>query len=332
MPVAIQPTDLTICDDDSNDGKESFNLGSQTATILGLQNPANFTVSYHSTQPEANSGANPLPNNFTNTTALQQTIYVRVTNNLSNSCFDASKQFTLNVKPKPQIVMDDSYSICEGTFKDITAPAGFSSYEWKKGTTIIGTQPTIRITVAGNYNLTVTKNYGTIICSDTKNFTVFNSNKAKITKIDINDWTENENTIEVFVTGDGDYQYSLDNINFQDSPIFTGLGTGQYTVYVNDKKGCGYSFKDIFLLIYPKFFSPNGDGINDYWKIKFSETEPNLTVKIFNRYGTLIKELRKNGYWNGTDNSNNPLNSDDYWFVVTRQDGKVYKGHFALIR
>jgi gliding motility-associated-like protein len=85
-------------------------------------------------------------------------------------------------------------------------------------------------------------------------------------------------------------------------------------------------------LIYPKFFTPNGDGINDYWKIKFSKTEPNLTVKIFNRYGTLIKELRKNSSWNGLNQDNSQVLSDDYWFVVTRQDGKVYKGHFALMR
>ncbi len=333
MPVANQPTNLTTCDDASNDGKESFNLGSQTATILGTQNPANFTVSCHATQPEANSGVNPLSSSYTNTTAGQQTIYIRLTNNLSANCFDASKSFTINVKAKPQIALADEFSICEGTFKDITAPAGFSSYEWKKGTTIIGTLPTIRITVAGaDYSLKVTKNYGTIICDETKQFVVHNSNKAKITKIDINDWTDSENTIDVFVTGDGDYQYSLDNINFQDSPIFTGLGTGQYTVFVDDKKGCGTTPKDVFLLIYPKFFSPNGDGINDYWKIKFSEKEPNLTVKIFDRLGTLIKELRKNSSWNGLNQDNSQVLSDDYWFVVTRQDGKVYKGHFALVR
>ncbi len=332
MPVATQPSDLTTCDDASNDGKESFNLGSQTATILGLQNPANFTVSYHAKQPEANSGANPLPATYVNATAWQQTIYVRVVNNLSASCFDTSKNFKVNVKPKPQIVMDDSYSICEGTYKDIDAPLGFSTYEWKDNSTIIGTQPTIRLTAKGTYSLKVTKNYGTIICDDIKMITVTNSNRAKITKIDIKDWTENENTIEVFVTGDGLYEYSLDNHNYQDSPVFTGLGTGQYTVYVNDKRKCGIATKDVFLLIYPKFFTPNNDGNNDYWKIQFSEKEPNLTVKIFDRFGNLIKELRKNSYWNGTDSSNNPVISDDYWFVVTRQDGTIHKGHFALVR
>ena len=44
---------------------------------------------------------------------------------------------------------------------------------------------------------------------------------------------------------------------------FTNLPSGEYTVYVNDKNGCGLSKKDIYLLMYPKYFTPNGDGYND---------------------------------------------------------------------
>jgi gliding motility-associated-like protein len=332
MPTAAQPTDIITCDDASNDGKESFNLTSKNAAVLGAQNPADFSVSYHFSPTEANSGANPLPATYVNAKAWQQTIYVRVVNNLSATCFNATKQFNLVVQPRPQLVMDSKYYICENTYKDIDAPLGFSTYEWSDGSSVIGTQPSIRISTAGNYSLKVTKNHGNIICDDTKMITLSNSNRAKITKIDIKDWTENENTIEVFATGSGEYEYSLDNHTFQDRPIFTGLGTGQYTVYVNDKRKCGTATKDVYLLIYPKFFSPNNDGANDFWKIPFSEKEPNLTVKIFDRFGNLIKELRKNNYWNGTDSNNNPINADDYWFLITRQDGTIYKGHFALVR
>jgi gliding motility-associated-like protein len=35
-------------------------------------------------------------------------------------------------------------------------------------------------------------------------------------------------------------------------------------------------------------FTPNGDGYNDTWSIHFSEHEPQLSVKIFDRYGKLI--------------------------------------------
>jgi gliding motility-associated-like protein len=83
---------------------------------------------------------------------------------------------------------------------------------------------------------------------------------------------------------------------------------------------------------YPKFFTPNGDGHNDTWNIQFSDLEKNTTVKIFDRYGKLLKELGYNS--NGWDGSytGQELPATDYWFVVTRENGKEYKGHFSLKR
>jgi hypothetical protein len=51
-------------------------------------------------------------------------------------------------------------------------------------------------------------------------------------------------------------------INFK---IFSGA----YTVYVRDKNGCGIVTDKVYLLMYPKFFTPNGDGYNDTWSIHF---------------------------------------------------------------
>jgi gliding motility-associated-like protein len=88
---------------------------------------------------------------------------------------------------------------------------------------------------------------------------------------------------------------------------------------------------DDSLLSYPKYFTPNGDGYNDTWEIKFSDIEEKLTVKIFDRYGKLITILNQNQTWNGTLN-NQQLPATDYWFIVTRADGKELKGHFSLKR
>ena len=137
--------------------------------------------------------------------------------------------------------------------------------------------------------------------------------------------------ITVYATGLGNYEYSIDGIHYQDSNQFLALYSGEYTVHVRDKNGCGTSTEEVFLLMYPKFFTPNEDSFNDTWNIKFSDLETNLTVKIFDRYGKLIKELIQNNDWNGTMNGHE-LPSDDYWFVATRTDGKEYKGHFSLKR
>jgi gliding motility-associated-like protein len=84
-------------------------------------------------------------------------------------------------------------------------------------------------------------------------------------------------------------------------------------------------------LDYPKFFTPNGDGFNDEWKIKYAEFEPNLKVYIYDRMGKLIKYLDAQASWNGNFISNQ-LVSDDYWFVAIREDGRKLQGHFSLKR
>jgi gliding motility-associated-like protein len=85
-------------------------------------------------------------------------------------------------------------------------------------------------------------------------------------------------------------------------------------------------------LPYLKFFTPNNDGYNDYWTIDFAYLKANTGIRIFDRYGKLIKTLTSNSNkWNGTFNGTE-LPSTDYWFVVTRANGQEYKGHFSLKR
>ncbi|TQM40946.1 gliding motility-associated-like protein [Flavobacterium branchiophilum] len=332
QPVAQQPQDLFLCDDSSHDGKEFFNLVDQTSIILGNQSNSGFNITYHTSLANAQSGYNALPSYFQNSIQWQQDIYVRMTNAAFNECVDSTKKFKINVLPKPDLNLSSSYTMCEGVNISIDVLSNFDSYSWSKGTTVISTLPSVIISSEGNYSLTVTKNYNNIMCQDTQSFVVYQSSKAKISSINIQDWTDSDNTIEVVAFGNGDYLYSIDNIHFQTSPIFTGLQSGTYTVYVYDTHQCGTTVKEIFLLSYPKFFSPNGDGVNDFWKIKFSETEPHFNIKIFDRYGNLIIESNQFSGWNGQTEKHLQAASDDYWFVITRENGKQFKGHFSLLR
>lgn len=75
---------------------------------------------------------------------------------------------------------------------------------------------------------------------------------------------------------------------------------------------------------------------NNVWellvKVNFSAFEKGLTVNIFDRYGQFLKALTYESQgWDGTFKGSE-LPSNDYWFVVTRQDGREYRGHFALKR
>lgn len=82
---------------------------------------------------------------------------------------------------------------------------------------------------------------------------------------------------------------------------------------------------------FPKFFTPNNDGYNDTWTIDFAYLAPNTGIKIYDRYGKFIKELKENTSWDGTYiGTNEP--ASDYWFTATRANGKEYRGHFTLKR
>jgi gliding motility-associated-like protein len=101
---------------------------------------------------------------------------------------------------------------------------------------------------------------------------------------------------------------------------------------------CGVDQIEIPILGFPKYFTPNNDGVNDTWQLKgFSEDfYPISKIYIFNRFGKLMGELdTTNKGWNGVFNGKR-LPSSDYWFTVklTNTDGLItnYKGHFSLLR
>ena len=316
--------DELLCDD-LNNGYEKVNLSDYNSKLIS--NTLGYTFSYYLTflGAEKQLAGNQITNYSNYNLALgDNKIYVRINSN--NPCY-AIVELKLTLISKPIITIPDVVPICENNSVTVDAGSGFDTYLWSTG----ATTPAIIVANPGNYSVTVATKYTTISCSSTKDFEVKKSNIATITSVETKDWTDNQNIITVFAAGAGDFEYSIDGIHFQDSYQFPALYSGAYTVHVRDKNGCGTATDEVFLLMYPKYFTPNGDGFNDTWNIKFSESEANLTIKIFDRYGKLIKELIQNNDWNGIMNGYE-LPSDDYWFVVNRADGKEYKGHFSLKR
>lgn len=313
----------SVCDD-GNDGTEGITLSDYDSFLI--TSPGNVFSYYGS----ANGAENQITSEqFSVTHPLTSglnSIYVRIDS--SNGCHQVVA-LNLNLVNEPSVTIADEITLCENQRVTVNANAGFDSYSWSTG----ATSQSVLLTQAGNYNVTVTQNHGGVVCSYTKNFTVILSNAPVITSVDTFDWTDNQNsiTVNLSTTNLGDYEYSIDGINFQNSTVFNGLPNGAYTVTVKDKKGCGIATEQVFLLNYPKFFTPNGDGYQDGWSIKFSQFEPNFEVRLFDRYGKLLSIMGNNEAWNGSYNGK-PLPSDDYWFSISRNDGRIHKGHFALVR
>jgi gliding motility-associated-like protein len=145
------------------------------------------------------------------------------------------------------------------------------------------------------------------------------------------------NVIIATVTGNSEYEFSLDNGPWQLSGEFENVSCGDHTVAVRDVLGCGILFKDITLIDYPKFFTPNGDGNNDTWTIKGIDSQPSAVIYIYNRFGKLLKQLSPTGPgWDGTYNGKK-MPSSDYWFTLEytepiNDEKRTFSAHFALKR
>lgn len=83
-------------------------------------------------------------------------------------------------------------------------------------------------------------------------------------------------------------------------------------------------------LIIPNVFTPNNDGTNDFFEIKY--LFENTSTQIFNRWGIKVFETNNaNIFWDGKTTSGNESVDGTYFYIITTEE-KSYKGFLHLIR
>jgi gliding motility-associated-like protein len=323
---AIAPQNpIKTCDgDDRQDGLYQFDLNAEVTPQVTTGLPNGLEVHYFLSGNDALTETNQLPNIFKNTTAFSQTLYARIIN--GTDCYNITPVSLVVNTFNPPNFEDETKTICKGGQITLAVAAGFASYLWNTGSTA----DTITIDTAGDYSVTVKDANG---CEKTKKFKVNFSEPATITDAVVKDFSGVDNSVLIQYTGVGNYEFSLDGNVFQDEPLFTGVNPGIYDAVARDKNGCGISSTFlVYVLDYPRFFTPNGDGYNDLWAIKYFDGLPEYKVFIFDRYGKFLKQMNQNSSgWNGQFNTQQ-LPSDDYWFTLSFDNGKNVKGHFSLKR
>ncbi|OYQ37327.1 hypothetical protein CHU92_08510 [Flavobacterium cyanobacteriorum] len=327
------PIVLETCDDDgTEDGFTQFNLRE-----AGIENGAN-TVTYFATANDALLEQNAVTADFTNTLPIQQNVYARIETN--NAC-TALQEIRLFVRRLPDIDITGEALVCLNTRQPVTLDAGVAGnnpsfeYEWSTG----ATTRTIGVTQPGTYTVTVTSTANAARCSRTRTITVTASDVAVITDVDIQD-LRNNNIVTVYAAPANnvatEYLYSIDLPDgpYGPSNVFENVSPGIHTVYVYDTNGCGVTAKEIAVLGIPKFFTPNGDGVNDTWNIIGVNAlfYRDSKIYVFDRFGKLLADIDPRGQgWTGLYNGT-PLPATDYWYVVQLDNGRTVKGHFSLMR
>ncbi len=247
---------------------------------------------------------------------------------------DASDDVSVTFDPYPELELGNDQIVC--SYDTATVSSNITdgdSYTWEVNGTVVAAasnQTDFTLTIPGDYDVVLTLSRGTCTVTDSVHVKVLDPVSISATPIIYGE-------LEVSVTGGlPPYKYAIDGVNFQSDNHFENLPDGDYTVYIKDANECEYTYTTpmhVTNLIYPPVFTPNGDGINDFWRVKNAENTPDAILSIYDRYGRLLKQMHTSPYeyWDGTF-SGKPVNANDYWFSIVLPDGKVYKGHFSLIR
>ena len=331
--ISLLPEAMHECD--LGDGKGSFDLEPKKDLIkTELNLPSDVRLFFYSNEEDASMGINEIKEPLL---SGSKTVFIRAEN--TEGCYGTGN-FEIIVESSPKINILENIILCEGLVNPsillnagISAPARTSdfTYLWSTGETT----PNISINKEGEYSVTVKNKSG---CTTTRKCIVTLSHLAKINTIIVHD-LQQTNQVIIELDNPSDYNYMIHyedgtETSFQNSTLFENVPGGFHELIVANNNGCGQTTKSFAVLNAPKFFTPNGDGYNDYWNLKGinSSLYENAIIYIFDRYGKLLKQLSPSSLgWDGTF-LKEALPAADYWFTIKLEDGREAKSHFSLKR
>jgi gliding motility-associated-like protein len=310
-----------------------------------------YNIGYY-LQPGGNAAD--LITNLNITTPGTYTYYVYASAIGNPNCNDEIS-FTFTVYPLLDITIEGGIICVDSQTGDVlrtfTINSGLSpafyTVNWFLNGTLVGTGPSYIASQAGTYTvefIKLTPDVGANCNYNTTTVTIIQSGPA-VADFTVSTPFENNTFITVnLIGGYGDYLYQLVYPNgnlseYQSSNVFTNLPTGAYYINIYDILGeCNPTIiGPIYIINYPNYFTPNGDGVNDTWNIWDLRHQPDSVINIFDRYGKFLKQLSPaSSGWNGMYNGQE-LPSTDYWFTVEYlpQNGtskQIFKSHFSLKR
>lgn len=303
--VVVTDATLRACFIESNPSTGLFNLTNAT-----VNSQTGTTKKYYPSATDAVNQTNEILNP-TSYIAPNGVVYVRVMS--GEGCFNVAKITLIVIPPVYSTVLIDKV-ICVEDKTTLDAGPGFTAYEWSTG----ATTQVISDVAVGTYWVKLK----TGDCTATQTVKVYATEQPVVSNVDI---TNNSITVNV-VGGTPAYQYSIDNVNWQDSNVFTGLTRGDYTVYVKDAYDCVPMEVNILVPNIINVITPNGDGINDVIDYSALSNRSNLVLTVFDRYGTKMHQADKsNNYtWDGMV-AGKKIPTGTYWYSVTWNENNKAK-------
>ncbi|MDR3023032.1 T9SS type B sorting domain-containing protein [Chryseobacterium sp.] len=312
----VKDASLRSCFQPSNQLLGIFNL-----TTAGVNVQPGTIKQYYPSPTDAHNGTNEIltPTSYI---APNGVVYIKVSN--ANGCYKIAEVTLTVISPTYSEVLKDKI-ICMENTTTLDAGPGYTSYEWSTG----ATTQSIKNVGVGIYWVDLK----TRECTTRQTVKVYASENPVILDITINNNTVTLNVI----SGTAPYQYSMDNINWQNENTFTNISRGNHTFYVRDSYNCIPLHVEITVPNLINIITPNGDGINDILDYSALANKNNFTFSIYDRYGSKIHVGSKlNGFkWDGAmDGKKVPTGT--YWFDMgwnennTKQTTIKYTGWIVV--
>ncbi|WP_162303930.1 gliding motility-associated C-terminal domain-containing protein [Paracnuella aquatica] len=244
-----------------------------------------------------------------------------------NGC-TAADTIVVTAKPSPKVALGNDTIVCAGSTVALSAFNASATYLWSNG----ATSEALTVSNSGSYRVVVNLNGCT--AADTINIAYRQAPRFTLGS-DTTLCTGQSFDLAPAVR-DGNYRWH----NGSDAPIFKVQQPGTYRLTVTNE--CGTHTDDILVstgvcqLIMPTAFTPNGDGLNDLFRVKHPQFIKTFNMEVYNRWGQVVyKTNNAAGGWNGRFRNMDQPNGNYIWMItMTDLDGKKssYQGEVMLLR
>ena len=297
----------------------SFSLGADTTLCEGQSLTFNFTM----------SGAAYFWNTG-NTTGSQKVnqpgkYWLQV---IQNGC-SASDTLAVNYQPAPIVMLGNDTTICEGTSLNLSAYYSNATYLWQDGSTA----PQFTVSSAGTY-------YAIAAIGNCRSYDTINIHTSPLPRFTLGEdqylCTGQSITLGPVINTNVNYLWQ----DRSTAPTYTVTKEGTYSLTATNN--CG-SFTDSVTitiglcgLIMPTAFTPNSDGLNDIFRVKYAFPVQTFVLRVYNRFGEKVFESNDiHKGWNGTFKGENAQQGAYVWTIsLLTAEGKAQssKGVVVLLR
>ena len=292
---------------------------------------------------------------------MNQTFYVAYKPTQSTACESKNRtkvSLTFVLPPSDISLKDNFYEPCTGSKETVanlpTSPYTSNTIDWFSDPTSVKPLKATDPLYSTNYyasSVNVDPVSGKKCYSKTKALVdVHLYEVAFIAHSESSICDQNTGVLTIFdkeINGHGPFTFSVkDSKGFEVGNTYktSKLSEGEYTITVTDKNNCkqtqtekiGCTVNDI-----PHVLTPDGDGKNDTWIIRYHENYPTVQVTVFNRWGSKVytSEIPYMDNWDGKPSTDiqslghDYLPSGTYFYLIDKGNGDaVESGYVELVK